>query len=124
MGKGLGQDPSHALKPLSEQLRAFMAAHGLNPTQMAGRVGTSRQNINNILDGTSKLPKCLPGLARAMGTTEGALLAGGEPTTVAPWPFAWITPQAWAELTDRERGAAEQAAMTAVRSVLEKRQKV
>lgn len=91
-----------------------MAARGLNPTTMARRVGTTRQNISNILDGTSRLPKCLPGLARAMGTTEGALLAGGNPITTAPWPFAWITPEAWAELTDRERGAAEQAAMSAV----------
>lgn len=97
-----------------------MVAQGLTPTAMARLVGTSRQNISNILDGTSRLPKCLPGLARVMGTTEGALLSGGR-VTLAPWPFAWITPAAWAALTDRERGAAEQAAIDAVGSILNRR---
>lgn len=107
------------MKPLSEQLRAFMRDRALTPTQMARLVGTSRQNISNILDGTSRLPKCLPGLARAMGTTEGSLLAGGATMPVAPWPFAWITPQAWAGLSERERGAAERAATQAIAEIQE-----
>lgn len=94
---------------LAAQVRAFMDERGLSPTQMAALVGTSRQNIANILSGKILMPKCLTALARTMGTSERALLGGSDNPPPA-WPFEWITPARWASLTERQRGAAEKAA--------------
>lgn len=111
-----------------------MTREKLTPTAMAGRVGTTRQNINNVLAGAER-PKCLPDLARVMGTTVDTLMAGryvyGSGTGLsvvretqaqygvssAPWPFQRLTPKEWEQLGDL-RHVVEDVAVTKARQLL------
>ena len=115
---------------LGEQVQAYMTGEGITVTEMAARVGTSRQNISNVLDGAQR-PKCLPDLARVMKTSVDALMAGkyvyGKLPTEGPlrveeptpsWPFKRLAPEEWERLGDL-RHVVEDAAVTKARQLLQ-----
>jgi hypothetical protein len=64
------------VKTLAEQVLQFMQAEELNAPQMARLVGTSRQNIENLMAGNVHNPRYLASLARVMRTSADALLRG------------------------------------------------
>lgn len=53
-----------------------MAVEGLSAPDMAQRVGTFRQNIENLVAEKVGAPRYLPDLARVMDTSVDVLLAG------------------------------------------------
>lgn len=103
-----------------------MQREGLNLADMAARVQTSRQNITNVLHGAER-PKCLPDLARVMNTTVDVLMAGqyhydtpmpsGGKAQRAAWPFERLTQHAWERLSERQKGAIEDAAVLKLREI-------
>lgn len=67
---------SFAMKPLAELVLEHRLSLGMNPAQYARHVGTSRQNINNVEAGEAQQPRYIGKLAKAMGASVDALLAG------------------------------------------------
>lgn len=65
---------SFAMKTLGDKVAAFRKAQGLTPGQLAKKVGTSRQNIENVEAGRVAMPGYLCELADAMGVTTDYLL--------------------------------------------------
>lgn len=72
------------MKSLAEQVKDHMDAMGLNATEYAQRVGTSRQNIEKLLAGDTKQPRYIAKLAKFMGTSVDELL--GIKTAPQPQP--------------------------------------
>lgn len=121
-------------RSLGEQVQDYMTREALTPTAMASLVRTTRQNINNVLAGAER-PKCLPDLARVLGTTVDTLMAGRyvygskkshagamEPqaryANPSPaWPFTRLTPDEWQRLGDL-RHVVEDVAVTKARALL------
>lgn len=112
-------------KTLGDQVRDYMTKEGLNTTQMAERVKTSRQNIANVLGGAER-PKCLPKLAAVMDTTVDALMAGtyvygakivhfSQRGSDQAWPFERLPKAVWNGLSERQKGAIEDAALQKLR---------
>lgn len=64
------------VKALGEQVAEFMRSEGLNAPEMARRVGTTRQNIENLAAGKVSAPRYLKALAKVMQTSSDVLLAG------------------------------------------------
>lgn len=63
------------MKSLGEQTRAFREEKGLTSTELAAKVGTSRQNIESLEARGNRIPKYLGSLAAAMGRTVDDMLA-------------------------------------------------
>lgn len=53
-----------------------MRAKGINSTELAARIGTTRQSLENTWRQGVQTPKYLRALAKEMGTTTDELLAG------------------------------------------------
>lgn len=64
------------MKTLGQRVRDHRESLGLNPSDYARLVGTSRQNINNVEAGEATQPRYIGKLAKAMGVTVDALLTG------------------------------------------------
>lgn len=65
---------SFAMNTLGEKVAAFRKSQGLTAGQLAKKVGTSRQNIENLELGRVLMPGYLCELADAMGVTTDYLL--------------------------------------------------
>ncbi len=72
------------MKSLAQRVKAHREALGLNTTEYAQRVGTSRQNIENVEAGAAKQPRYIGKLAKFMGVSVDLLLGNA----VAPAPAA------------------------------------
>lgn len=64
------------MKTIGQQAQEFRLYKRWNSAQMAGAVGTSRQNIESLEAVGDRTPKYMASLARVMGTTVDALMAG------------------------------------------------
>lgn len=95
-----------------------MAKEGVSPGAMAERVGTFRQNIENLVAGDVRNPRYLRELATVMRTTADVLLLGAyvySPKGSAPvraaetapayWPLRRWTREQWEALDPFDRGA-------------------
>jgi len=101
------------MNDLADLVRAFRTHPDRNWTleRMADEVGTSRQNIENLEKGRVKMPRFLPDLAKAMGTTTDALLGQQQayhpatntvPLSVRERPVSYKGPREAREETARE----------------------
>jgi transcriptional regulator with XRE-family HTH domain len=63
------------MKTLGEQAKEFRESKGWNASQMAARVGTSRQNIESLEAIGNRIPKYLGQLAAVMGRPVDDLLS-------------------------------------------------
>lgn len=59
---------------LGEKIAAWIEGAGLNPSEVARRAGTSRQNIENLIGGNVGQPRYLPALAKVIGVSLDELL--------------------------------------------------
>lgn len=71
-------------------MREFRERAGLTTAQLAQRIGTSRQNIENLEAGNVGQPRYLPTLAKEMGLSVDALLTGRALHAAEP-PAAYRT---------------------------------
>jgi transcriptional regulator with XRE-family HTH domain len=74
------------MKTIGEQAKEFREAKGWNTSRMAKEVGTSRQSIENLEAAGDRTPRYIKELARVMGTTVDALMAGPSPHQLATVP--------------------------------------
>ena len=122
------------MKSLGEQVADFMAQEGISSGAMGVLVGTSRQNIENLVAGAVGNPRYLRRLAEVMRTSADVLLdglyvyvpPGAEPQSASapgmPWPLRRWTPEQWAAIDPYDRGAMEDAAMAKLRELEAERQ--
>lgn len=66
---------------IDQQVRAFLKEREWKPPRLAEEVGTSRQNIDNLLAGTVKIPAYIVRLADVMETSTDELLGRQPPAT-------------------------------------------
>ena len=88
------------MKSLAARVKEHRQSLGMNPSEYARHVGTSRQNINNVEAGEAEQPRYIGKLAKAMGTTVDELLSGRQAAadTAAPALSPDGTPAYLAEL--------------------------
>lgn len=73
------------MKSLAQRVKDHRSSLGMNPSEYARHVGTSRQNINNVEAGEAEQPRYIGKLAKAMGVSVDELL-GTKPPSVTPAP--------------------------------------
>ncbi len=89
------------MKSLAQRVKEHRESLGMNPSEYARHVGTSRQNINNVEAGEAEQPRYIGKLAKAMGTSVDALLSGratAQPADQPPPIIPGGTPAYLAEL--------------------------
>jgi hypothetical protein len=106
-----------------ENLRRFMDAHKppITGGQLAIDLQVRKSFTSELLAGRKAFgEKLARKIEAAYGLPRGWLDEADSPVDAAPvtdWPFERISPQAWAGLTERQRGAIEAAAVAAMREV-------
>ena len=84
-----------AMETIDQKVRAFLEEKEWKPADLAEAVGTSRQNIDNLLGGIVKIPGYIVELANTMETTTDYLLGREDrnprhcaraPASIVPLP--------------------------------------
>ena len=96
-------EQNQPMPDLGSSLRAYRAAKGWNQSELAGRVGMSRQAISNLENSRSRPhPRTLERLRKTLGLPVWAMdglkrkiVQPGPPFWIMPWPPNGIT---WEEV--------------------------
>jgi transcriptional regulator with XRE-family HTH domain len=89
---------------------------------IATAAGVSQSTIGNIEAGERKRPRELLRIAAALGVSPVWLETGeGDPQDAGPppeWPFELLSREQWLALTERQRGAVENAALDVYKGLM------
>ena len=105
---------------LAERLKRAREEEGLSQVALAKKAGVATGTIGNLEAGTRRTARNLLGIAAALNRRPQWLADGIGPERDDQlqrgyqWPFESIQPSAWAALSERQKGAAEAAAIEAI----------
>jgi transcriptional regulator with XRE-family HTH domain len=110
---------------LADRTKEARMALGYSQEQLADRAGVSQGTIGNIESGFRKNPRELLAIANALGVRPEWLKDGKGEMSALPsgpivgqaWPFEKISPERWAQLTERDKGEVEAAARKCIEDI-------
>lgn len=112
------------VETLAKRLTFAREAKQLTQAQLAKTAGVASGTIGMLEAGRRLTARKIVGIAGVLGVRVQWLAEGigpmrdGEAPQGHQWPFEGISPEAWAALSERQRGAVEDAAATKMRELV------